>query len=348
MKASAIIALGVVVIAAGAGCGSSSSGAVKSASSSSAAPAASSAGSGAESAGDSSIKIAYVCATASQQPFFVPLQKGAEAAAKAMGVELDYTGLTQPGVFTAPVMTSALQTALNQNPSAIIACDFFPPSEDPLLKQAAGKGIPVFVTGSTSPASSAVAAATFSENNYEGGVQAAKVMSQTGVKNGLCVDDNVQDPVVASRCTGFVAGAKAAGIKAGIDNLPQGSSSDETVEVNAVKAALAKDPTIDGILMMGPVQGPAAVLGVQEAGLAGKVKVGTFDLSQSVLNDIKSGSMDFGIWQEPYLEGYLPVEAAAWYVRYGMSPTSSVGTGPVMVTSANVAKVQAATNSFGG
>lgn len=292
--------------------------------------------------------IAFVCATASQQPFFQPIQKGAEAAAKAGGVKLSYTGLTQPNAFTAPIITSALQVAINQHPTALVACDFFPPSEDPLLKKAAKEGIPVFVTNSTSTASDKLAIANFSESNYLGGEKAAKLVASQGAKDGLAVDDNPGNPSVVQRCAGFAAGAKAAGMKVSILTLPQGDSSDATLEDTAVKGALAKNPKIDAVLMMGPVQGPAAALAVQQSGDAGKVKVGTFDLSSTVLTDISKGTMDFGIWQEPYLQGYLAVQAAADYVKYGFSPTGSVGTGPTFVTKKNVAAVKKAVAAFGG
>jgi simple sugar transport system substrate-binding protein len=292
--------------------------------------------------------VAYVCATASQQPFFVPIQRGAEDAAKAYGVKLNYTGLTDPNGFTAPIMTRALQVAVNQKPDAIVACDFFPPSEDPVLKAASDKGIPVFISNSTSPESEKFAVASFAEDNHLGGIEGANRMAIAGVKHGLCVNDNPGNPVVTSRCTGFREGAKAAGIKATIKTLPQGSSSNATVSVNAVKGALAQDPSIDGVVMMGPVQGPSAVLGVQQAGRAGKVKVGTFDLSSTVIKQIKDGTILFGIWQEPYLQGFLPVQAAAYYLRYGLSPTGAVGTGPTFVTKDNVSKVEKATEAFGG
>lgn len=301
-----------------------------------------------EVAAKTGLKIAFVCATGSQQPFFVPIQRGAEAAARAVGASLDFTGLTQPNQFTAPIITNALKVAIDQKPAALVVCDFFPPSEDPLIKQARAEGIPVFISNSGSSASDALAIASFTENNYEAGEEAGKLMAQKGAKDVVCVDDNPGNTSVVARCSGLIAGAKAAGIQASADTLPQGDSSDATEETTAVKALLASKPQVDGVVMMGPVQGPAAVLGVQQAGRSGKVMVGTFDLSSTVLKDVKSGSLAFAIWQEPYLQGYLPVQAAASYVKYGLASVGTVGTGPVFVTSSNVAKVQAATAAFGG
>ena len=292
--------------------------------------------------------IAFVCATGSQQPFFVPIQTGAEAAAKAMGVHMTYTGMTQPSGFSASVIATALKVAIDQKPAALVACDYFPSAEDPLLKLAAKEGIAIFISGASSPVSQNLAVATFEENNYQGGVVAAQKMAAAGVKQALCVDDNPASPSVAIRCVGFAKAGKAAGMTVTIDNLPSGSTSNASLEDTAVKGALAQNHNIGGILMMGPVQGPAAVLAVQQSGLTGKVKVGTFDLSSQVLQDVSNGTMQFAIWQQPYLEGYLPVQAAADYLKYGMATRGLINTGPVIVSKTNVSKVQSEVKVFGG
>ena len=68
--------------------------------------------------------------------------------------------------------------------------------------------------------------------------------------------------------------------------------------------------------------------------------MGTFDVSANVLSAIDDGRLLFTTWQQPYLQGYLPVMAAAQYVRHGMTPPGEVPTGPIIVTRDNLEKVQ--------
>ena len=46
---------------------------------------------------------------------------------------------------------------------------------------------------------------------------------------------------------------------------------------------------------------------LEQAGLIGKIKFGTFDLSPNVLKALSDGKMMFAIDQQQYLQGYLPV-----------------------------------------
>ena len=43
--------------------------------------------------------------------------------------------------------------------------------------------------------------------------------------------------------------------------------------------------------------------------------------------------------QQPFLQGYMAVQAAAFDVRYGQHPFQPIYTGPSFVTKANAAKI---------
>src|SRR5581483_11644796 len=175
------------------------------------------------------------------------------------------------------------------------------------------------------------AVAYLGEDSFQGGQAAATAMVKAGVKHPLCFDDTPGNPDVAARCAGFVKQMKAEGIQVTLVNDQQ-SSSNPTAIASAIKGELASKPNIDGVLTMGPEQGDAASQAISQAGKAGTVKVGTFDLSTNILDGISKGSVLFGIWQEPYLQGYLPVVMAYQYAKYGFSPVGYVHTGPLLVT----------------
>ena len=106
-----------------------------------------------------------------------------------------------------------------------------------------------------------------------------------------------------------------------------------------MSAALQTDPTIDGILTLGPsVAGPA----LAAVAASGKpIHLATFDLSADVLTAIKDGKMDFAIDQQQFLQGYLPIVILTNYAETRNLPTGD-GTGLIMTGPGFVTKDDAA------
>jgi simple sugar transport system substrate-binding protein len=285
--------------------------------------------------------IAFVCATAATNSFFAPVEAGARAAAHDMGVHLNYTGL---GSTVSPAaMSQVLTPAVNSHPAALIVCNFFPQAVDPLIKQAVKEGIPVIGTQSGVANSAADGAiVTVGQADFAAGKAAGAAMYVAGVRHPVCVDHQPTNPSVVERCQGFAAAFAKHGVKAQTLNLSPSIYSDQTQQMDAMKGDLDSHRNIDGMLTLGAPQGTAAVQAVAEAGRTGKVKVGAFDVATDVVNDIKSGKMLFTVWQQPYLEGYLPVVAAALYVRHGFTPAGELYTGPTLVTKQNAGLVKKA------
>jgi simple sugar transport system substrate-binding protein len=73
---------------------------------------------------------------------------------------------------------------------------------------------------------------------------------------------------------------------------------------------------------------------VQASGRAGRVAVGTFDLSPEVLRAVRDGRLRFAIDQQAYLQGYLPIVLLGQLARYGLFAAQGevVPTGPHFVT----------------
>ena len=81
----------------------------------------------------------------------------------------------------------------------------------------------------------------------------------------------------------------------------------------------------------------AASSAIEQAGLNGKVKLGTFDMSPAVLDRIKAGTQAMAIDQQPYLQGFLATTMLAANIDFGTSiPTIPVLTGPGIVDASNI------------
>jgi simple sugar transport system substrate-binding protein len=289
----------------------------------------------------SPIKAAFVCATAATDPLFGGIEQGAKEAAAQVGVDLTYTGLGT--TVTPAAMAQLLTPAVNQHPNILIVCNFFPSADDPIIKRAVAQHIIVIATQSGVPNTMADGAvASVGVDSSTAGQQAADEMAAAGVKHPMCLDTVPSNPSVSERCTAFAAEFKSKGVLVKTVNLANGSFLDPTQVAADIKGTLASDHAIDGILTISDSDGQSAVLAVQQSGLAGKVKIGTFDVDTNIINDIKGGSVLFTVWQQPYLEGYLPVIEASLYARHGFTPPATLPTGPSFVTKSNVALVQEA------
>lgn len=114
----------------------------------------------------------------------------------------------------------------------------------------------------------------------------------------------------------------------------------------AIKGALLKDDTIDALVTIGVQDADSAAAAIDQASAADKVKLGTFDLSDSQLNRIKAGKQLFAIDQQPYLQGFYAVSIANQYLSYGVIPPQNpLLTGPLLVTKDNVAEAIAGTKA---
>ena len=80
--------------------------------------------------------------------------------------------------------------------------------------------------------------------------------------------------------------------------------------LQAIKGGLQATPEIDGIYTLNAVPAISALRATEEVGKAGKIMIGTADLSNEVLEAIKAGQIAFAMDQQPYLQGFLSIQTA--------------------------------------
>ncbi len=106
---------------------------------------------------------------------------------------------------------------------------------------------------------------------------------------------------------------------------------------STINAKLKQDTTIDYVVTLGAPFALTAVQAVDEAG--SKAKVATFDLNKDLTTAIKDGDVEFAVDQQPYLQGYLAVDALWLYNNngnYSGGGEDPVLTGPAFVDKSNV------------
>jgi simple sugar transport system substrate-binding protein len=198
---------------------------------------------------------------------------------------------------------------------------------------------------------------------YEAGKGAGQRAKSKGVKSFLCVNHYATNPASFERCRGF---GEAIGADYKKSTLDVGD--DPTTIESKVAAYLRQNPKTDAVLTLGPTSAHPTLKALEKAGLKGKIWLASFDLSDEISRGVKDGSVQFGIDQQPYLQGYIPVaviatmknlkttdlkkvaetvqansKTKARFTEYGLAPafgSRHIGSGPGFVTKENIAKVE--------
>jgi simple sugar transport system substrate-binding protein len=284
----------------------------------------------------------------SADPFCGAVKKGSEQAASQLGVDLEFLAPTNTDDFQGSLV-KLMEQAISRKPDAIVLPNLFPSSQDQQIKQATAAGIPVvsFLNGLTNWKENG-SLVYIGEDPALSGQVAGQRMAAAGAKNGLCINHIPGSPDLEKRCAGFAQALKAAGGKATTINVTFSDSSNPTAVQQTIKGALASHKDTDAVFTLGSSVATNAAQAVQSAGLAGKVKVGTTDLSNQVLEDVKSGKIEFALDQQPWLVGYTAVQFASQAVTYGMHPVAPVTTGPLVISKDNADQVLKVNKEFSG
>ena len=285
----------------------------------------------------SNLKFYVITHGQASDPFWSVVKKGVDQAAKDMGVTAIYESPAST-TFDVVAMSHLIDTAVATHPAGLVVSIPDPTGLGFSIKAAVAAGIPVISINSGSDAAKSLGVLVhIGQTEEQAGIGGGQKMGTAGVKHALCVNQEVGNAALALRCKGFKEGLAQTGgtvTEIGV-NLSSPTQTQQTIE-----AALQHNPTIDGILTLGPTGATPAIKALQDLNKTGQIKLATFDLSSDVLNAIKGGQMMFAIDQQQYLQGYLPIVLLTLYkTNLNTIANDILQTGPGFVTSANVSQV---------
>jgi simple sugar transport system substrate-binding protein len=283
----------------------------------------------------------FVIGGKSDDPFWSTVKRGGEDAAKmveAAGGTVTFLG-PQNYDNLGPDAAKLALTALSQNPSAVVGPDWVPENQNEAWKEITGKGVPVFLynAGGAEQAKAVGALKYVGSDEYEAGKAGGERFGEAGAKNVLCVNTLPGAANTEARCKGVADGAAAKGAKSTQLAMPSSTFGNPSAITQGIKAALLKDKTVNAVITIGVQDADSAAAAIEQGGVADRVQLGTFDVSQTQLDRIKAGRQLFAIDQQPYLQGYYAVSMAFQYVSYGLIPPQNpMLTGPLLITADNV------------
>jgi len=265
--------------------------------------------------------------------FWSVFQKGAVAAAKALGVKLDYQGANNDASKQAATIAAGIAAGCQGLATSV---------PDPAaIKTAVAayvkKGIPVVTANSGSDVSQSLGAFTHvGQDETVAGAQAGLKFNAMGLKHILCPIQEAANIGLQDRCKGL-----ASTFKGKVTNFnADGALADLNAATQKIKAALQADSSYDGVFALNADVAAKAVLPAVQA-LKANITIGTVDMSPEALNDIKAGTIAFAIDQQQYAQGYMSVVLLYLALANGnqLGGGQPIYTGPGFVTKANVAQV---------
>jgi simple sugar transport system substrate-binding protein len=278
---------------------------------------------GATSASAQDTRIIVITHAQAVDAFWSVVKNGVDDAAELMGVAVQYQA---PQTFDMVAMAQLIDAAVASRPDGLVVS--IPDGEalGDSIRAAVAAGIPVISMDSGLDVSKELGALLhLGIDEYPSGFAAGEKMKELGKTSGACVNMEVGNVALDQRCQGF---ADALG-----GNSQVIATSIDPVEIKAgVTGYLMQHPEIDAVLTSGASAFDPTLAAIEEAELADRIALGSFDLSPSMLEAIDQGRAVFGIDAQQYLTGYYPVIFLTIYDRYGMIPVNDVLTGPLFVT----------------
>lgn len=283
-------------------------------------------------------RIVLVTHGQSADPFWSVVATGAREAGVELGLRVEYQA---PGTFNMVEMSQLIDAVVASRPAGLAISIPDGDALAPSIRAAAATGIPILSINSGARVFRRLGlTAHVGQPERDAGFAAGRRMAGAGVTRVLCVNHEVGNIALDSRCTGLEDGLRQAG---GSVRVLAVDLADPEDAQQRIRGALAREPEIAGVLTLGPAGAVPALAAVAmlraSGGLDTSLELATFDLSMPVLEAIREGEMSFAVDQQPYLQGYLAVILLHKAVQIGAVPDGVIRTGPAFVTSDNAAEV---------
>jgi simple sugar transport system substrate-binding protein len=276
-------------------------------------------------------RVVFVTHGQSGDPYWSVVKNGMDDAAKALGVKAEYLS---PETFDMVKMAQLIDAATASKPDGLVVSIPDAAALSGPVKNAVAAGIPVIVvdSGGAKLTKELGGLLYLGQSEYEAGVTAGERVAKLGVKNAVCINQEVGNSSLDDRCNGFAKGL-------GVDVPVLQGVMDPTEMKSRVLAYLNAHKDVEFMLGCGPTATEPALAALEELGMVGKVKLGTFDLSPVILQAVVDGKVEWGIDAQQYLMGYIPVVMIDLKAKYKLAPIADYPTGPGFVTKAEAASV---------
>ncbi|WP_347305583.1 substrate-binding domain-containing protein [Corynebacterium sp. SA-MJD20WY100] len=272
------------------------------------------------------LTVAMVSHGAPGDTYWDLVRKGAEDAAQKDNIELRYSSDPQ-----APNQANLVQSAIDAGVDGIAVTMPNAQAIGPVAQKAVDAGIPtVGLNAGMDEYEKYGMSAFFGQDESVAGEKAGEKLKDEGAKHTLCVIHEQGNSSQEARCAGVKKGSGAN------VELLYVNGQDLTAAQSTLQAKLAQDKSIDWVMAL---QAPVALRAVDAVRDAGsQAKIATFDTNAELVGAIQDGTVAWAVDQQPYMQGYMAVDALWLAKRNGstLGGGQPVYTGPSFVDAENV------------
>jgi ribose transport system substrate-binding protein len=272
--------------------------------------------------------------------FYITMHKGADAAAKALGVDLVFQGAAD---FNPVTQVPVLNAIIGRKPDAILIAPTDKVQLVESLKKAIDAGIPVLTVDTfigdghyqTGNGDADFPLSYIASDNILGGQIAARALAKAIGDKGKVYVSNVRPGISTTdqREEGFKDEMKKHPNITVLET--QYNDDDANKAASQFQSVFARNSDLTGVFGANLFSAMGAANGVKQSGGTGKVKVEAFDAPTSIVSEIKAGNVDIAIAQHPAEIGYFGVVAAYAHLT-GQSIPTLIGTGFTVIDKDNV------------
>ena len=284
-------------------------------------------GAAAGEAGTEEITIAMITHQAPGDTFWDIIRKGAEMAAQKDNVNLEYSN--DPD---ATRQAQLIQAAIDKGVDGIAVTSPHPGALWAAFASALAADIPVTMfNAGEADWQDLGAIGYFGQGETPAGIAVGERVVADGATQVICVIQEQGQQQLEDRCDGVIEGAAGATVeRVYVDGR------DDSAVVTTLQAALTENPSIDYIVTLGAQFALNAVSAKEGAG--SEARIGTFDTNAALVEAVQNGEVEWAIDQQPYLQGYMAVDAIWLYINNGntIGGGQAVATGPAFIDADNI------------
>ncbi|WP_433799975.1 substrate-binding domain-containing protein [Actinomycetospora sp. CA-084318] len=261
--------------------------------------------------------------------FWDKIRAGAQQAASELNVDLRYSNNNDGGQ-----QATLVQNAIDSKVNGIAVTLSYPDQVGPVAQKAVQAGIPVvgFNQGIDQYQQYGMKMYFGSDETLAGQSAGQRISQLNPGGKTLCVIQEQGSVALETRC----AGVKQA--YANTENLQVNGADLPSVQ-QTIQAKLQQDPTITDVVTLGAPVALAAMQAKQAS--SSQAKIVTFDLNADVAKAIQSNQIAFSVDQQPYVQGYMAVQALWLQLSNGndLGGGKPVLTGPSFVDASNIGPI---------
>ena len=282
-------------------------------------------------------EITVIFQTEAGFAFFNPIKAGAEDAAEALGASVNF----QYGNGNPDRIKSLFQAALAAQPDGVALTIIDSDAFDDEICALVEAGIPVIAynvddaEGADGNCRMAFIGQDFVATGYLIG---KRMIDVHGLSEGDLVFTPVDSPdAVYAQLR--QKGVDMAMQEVGAQTEILGTGFNETGILDAQTQYLIGHPDVKAIIGIGLPQVEMAILAAKK--VRREIPIGGFDLSTTVIDGVKDGTITATVDQQPYTQGFYSVSQLVHYIRYGLYPSSMKTGGDGLVDSTNYHNAEA-------